>query len=403
MRIFVKLALALAFLVPVALAQKPPSPSPPPSTPPGRPGNSAPLGSQPVQPREDLVMFLLGRVATSDGTPVPNDVLVERVCNARVHQQVHATSRGEFSMQMGSRADSFLDATGSQPSQAERSNRNQGMGIPRRELANCELRATVPGFSSSVINLVNLSGFLSSIDVGAIVVQRRTKIEGLTLSASAYKAPPDARKAYEKGLDAQKKGKLADARTYFGKAVDIYPKYADAWFQLGAVLQKDHQKDAARTAFTHATTVNARFLPPYLALALMAFEAENWTEVLDFTNHILDLDPVNHVAGYVVDLDPVNYTEAYFYNALANFKLKRFEAAEKSALKAERVDLPRRFPQLHLLLAELFLRKNDHAIAISELQTYLELVPHAKDADKARERLAKLEKLHASVSATENP
>jgi len=48
----------------------------------------------------DLVMFLMGRVATNDGTAVPNDVLVERICNANVRQQVHATSRGDFSMQM---------------------------------------------------------------------------------------------------------------------------------------------------------------------------------------------------------------------------------------------------------------------------------------------------------------
>jgi regulator of sirC expression with transglutaminase-like and TPR domain len=65
--------------------------------------------------------------------------------------------------------------------------------------------------------------------------------------------------------------------------------------------------------------------------------------------------------------------------------------------------VPTRFPQLHLLLAEIFARKNDYAIAISELQTYLELVPHAKDADLLRERLANLEKLNGSMSASEKP
>jgi regulator of sirC expression with transglutaminase-like and TPR domain len=65
--------------------------------------------------------------------------------------------------------------------------------------------------------------------------------------------------------------------------------------------------------------------------------------------------------------------------------------------------LPTRFPQLHLLLGEIFARKNDYAIAISEIQTYLELVPHAKDADQIRERLAKLEQLNGSVSASEKP
>jgi len=113
-RIFVELAIAMGLLVPVTVAQKPPAPAPapPPPTPPSRPRLPSP-SSQPGQPEVDLVMFLMGRVATNDGTAVPNDVLVERICNANVRQQVHATSRGDFSMQMGSMTDSFLDASAS--------------------------------------------------------------------------------------------------------------------------------------------------------------------------------------------------------------------------------------------------------------------------------------------------
>ena len=403
MRIFVKLALAMGLLAPVAWAQKPPTPGPPPSSPPSRPATPLPASSQPVQRREDLVMFLRGRVATGDGTPVPNDALVERVCNGRVRQQAHTTSHGDFSMQMGSRTDSFLDASGDGPSPYGASSKDSEMGISRRELENCELRATVSGFRSSVVNLVDLHDFGNSIDVGAIVLQRNSKIEGATLSAIPYKAPKDARKAYEKGLEAERKGKLGEARKQFEKAVAIYPKYANAWFELGTVLHEENQKDAARTAFTQATTIDTRYLQPYLSLALIAYEAQNWTEVVNLSGHILDLDPLNHVAGYIVDLDPLNYTEAYFYNSFANYKLNKFEDAEKSGLKTEHLDLPTRFPQVHLLLADLFARKNNYATAISEIQTYLELVPHAKDADQVRERLAELEKLNGSMSASKKP
>ncbi len=137
----------------------------------------------------------------------------------------------------------------------------------------------------------------------------------------------------------------------------------------------------------------------------MAYEAENWTEVLKLTSHILDLDLLSRAAvtGYILDLDPLDCAEAYFYNSVANYKLNKIEDAEKSALKAERLDLRTRFPQLHLLLAEIFARKNNYATAISEIQTYLELAPHAKDADQVREQLAKLEKLNGSVSTSEKP
>jgi tetratricopeptide (TPR) repeat protein len=132
----------------------------------------------------------------------------------------------------------------------------------------------------------------------------------------------------------------------------------------------------------------------------MAYQAGEWTNVLDLTGHILDLDPLNRVAvnNYILDLDPSNYADAYFYNAMANYKLNKIEDAEKSALKSEHQDLVTHFPEVHLLLAEISARKGNYAVAIGQMQTYLALAPHAKDADRVREQLAKLEKLNGSNS-----
>jgi tetratricopeptide (TPR) repeat protein len=350
-------------------------------------------------------MFLRGRVAIRDGTPIPNDMLVERVCNNRVRQEVYATAQGDFSMQLGTRSDSVPETSDDPMSRYGAARKDSSLGIPRRELTNCELRASASGFHSRSISLMGLDTFSSNVDVGVIVMQRGTKIEGTTLDAALYKLPKDARRAYEKGLQAKRDGKFAEARKYFETTVEIYPSFTNAWFQLGTVLQRENQKDAARKAYTQATTLDSRFVAPYLSLASMAFQTGNWTEVLHLTDHILDLDPLNHTAarGYVIDLDSLNYGDAYFYNAVANYKLNKFEEAEKSGLKAEHLDLQTNFPQLHLLLAEIFARKNNYTRAISEMQAYLELAPHAKNVDQVREQLAKLEKLNGSVSASEKP
>jgi len=38
---------------------------------------------------------------------------------------------------------------------------------------------------------------------------------------------------------------------------------------------------------------------------------------------------MNHVAvnNYILDLDPMNYADAYFYNAMASYKLNKIEDA----------------------------------------------------------------------------
>jgi len=343
----------------------------------------------------DLVMFLRGRVATSDGTKLPHDALVERICNSNIRQQVYTSPDGSFSMQLGSRNNTMLDASadggnmrygnlsGSMPSE---------MGIPRTDLSNCEVRASLSGFRSDVVTLVARDTFAGTIDVGSIVVERIGKIEGMTISATPYQAPKDARKAYEKGLAAKKASNLRVAREAFEKAVEIYPKFTNAWFQLGGVLEQENQTVAARKAYVQAAA-DTKFLPPYLALSNLAFRDQDWNELLQLTNHIVELDPLNYtrVKGYILDLDSFDYAEAYFYNSVANFNLDRIAAAEKSARKAANLDVRPRFPQIHLLLAEIYASKKDTPSAISEFQIYLDQAPSAANTAQVRERLLSLQ------------
>lgn len=406
-RFILLLVFGVSFLPAVAVAQKPPPPppAPAPAGPSSGPANFPVRGSEPIQPAEDFVLFLRGRVATGDSTPVPNDVVVERVCNNKVRQQLYATSQGDFSMQLGSGIDTFLDATAEPTLQTGVAGKDAAMGIPRRELINCELRARAAGFREGVVNLAEIDTTDRNIDVGVIVVQRSVKIKGSKLDASPYMAPKDARKAYENGLVAEKKSNLTSARKSFEAAVAIYPKYSSAWFHLGHILQEEDQKDAARSAYVQATTIDSRFLPPYLSLAAMSYQEKDWNSLLTLTDHILSLDPLNQTGGtgFIVDLDAVNCADAYFYNAAANYHLNKIENAEKSALKAERIALPANFPEVHLLLAAIFAKKSDNAGAISELKTYLELTPHAPNAEQVRAKLAELEKLDDSISSKVPP
>lgn len=346
------------------------------------------------------MLYVMGQVATDDGSSLPNNVMVERVCNARVRQQVYADPQGGFSMQLGSLIDSTLDATADGSSQPLMPNKNSESGISRHELANCELRASAAGFESPTINLVDVDS-AKTLQVGTIRVHRRAKVEGATLNAAAYRgAPKEAIAAYEKGAQAETKGNLAGAQKHFEKAVEIHPTYAYAWFQLGRILQRENLKEGARSAYKRAIAIDGKFLSPHLALASLAFQEANWNEVLSFTGPILAYDPFKNMAGYTMELDPFNYGETYYYNAVANYQLNKFDEAERSARKAEQ--LLARSPRLHLLLGEIFARKKNYDSAISELKIYLELVPHAKNADEVRERLVQLERQRdASPSAGE--
>ena len=73
----------------------------------------------------------------------------------------------------------------------------------------CELRARLAGFRSQSVSLANRRP-MDPPDLGTILLHRLSATEGTTVSAASLAAPKDAKKAYEKGMDALKKKKVPE-------------------------------------------------------------------------------------------------------------------------------------------------------------------------------------------------
>ena len=164
----------------------------------------------------------------------------------------------------------------------------------------CELRAQLAGYRSSAIQLAQRRS-MDDPDVGVIFLHRMGKDEGSTVSMTSMLAPKDAKKAFEKGLDALKKKKTEDAQKDFQKAVDAYPKYADAWYQLG-VLQLDQKNtEAARTSFGQAIAADPKLVTPYVELAILDAREAKWKEIAESTGKAIRLDPVDFPVAFYFD------------------------------------------------------------------------------------------------------
>jgi tetratricopeptide (TPR) repeat protein len=252
-------------------------------------------------------------------------------------------------------------------------------------LASCELRAVLAGFRSEVVPLSDHK-YMDNPDVGTIVLRRLGAVEGLTLSATTALAPKDAQKAYERGRDAMKKPKLEEAEKEFQKAVDLYPKFAAAWFELGRVFQRRMQMDAARNAYAQSIAADSRYLRPYEQLYLIGFKEKKWQEVADNTERVLRLDPYD-------------YPGAYYYNAVANLQLRRLVPAEKSARQSVSLDTHKENPQGMFVLGVILAEKRDYTGAAENFRAYLKAVPDAKDGDMVRRHLAEVEEFLSRASA----
>ena len=94
-----------------------------------------------------------------------------------------------------------------------------------------------------------------------------------------------------------------------------------------------------------------------------------------------------------MELDPVDFPQAWYTDAVANYNLKRYDAAEKSARAAVKLDPRHANPRSDYLLGLVLAEKKEYASAIEELTLYLKLAPNAPDLAQVKEQLGQLEKL----------
>ncbi len=363
---------------------------------PGRttPSINTPTNPQPTTPNTSqsmpVAVPITGRVMVDDGTPPPETVAIERVCNGSARAEGYTDRKGYFSIDLGMdrvmqdasmSGGLFNNAETRFPGQAQTASGMGGGAMSDQRYLNCDLRADLPGYRSQVVSLANRRA-MDNPDIGTIFLHRLGNAEGRVISAISLAAPKDARKAFEKGLELAKRQKLDDAMKNYQKAVDVYPKYAAAWFELGKLQAARGQADAAHQSFDAAVQADPKYLNPYLELSQLALGAKNWRELADVT-------------GRAVKLDPFDYPQQFFFNSVANYYLQDMDAAEKSAREAEKLDTQHHYPQVSHLLGVILAQRQDYTGAADEMRTYLKFAPGAADAGTVRGQLDQLEKLSA--------
>ncbi len=384
---------ALVLRIPPAFGQRGGAAPPAGGTSAGNPGrtstgNTGQTTTNPSSPQgPGRPFFLSGRVILEDGSVPTGHVTIERVCGATVRIEANADQKGYFSFQLGAaNADVFPDASvggGLRGEPGDPIGQRTG-GIAERDLINCELRARLAGYESQSIQLGTRRA-LDNPDVGTILMRRIGESLGTTVSATTLAAPKDARKAFDKGLDLEKKNKLPEAQADLEKAVTLYPRYAMAWSELGRIQAAQGQIEAARNSFNQAVSADPKFVVPYVEISALEYRARRWQELADTSEK-------------AVALDPFHYPQTFFLNAVANYNLHKIDRAEESARRAQKLDVNHQIPQISHFLGVILAERQNYAAAAAEMRDYLKFAPEASDATEIRTQIAHLEE-----SAKANP
>jgi tetratricopeptide (TPR) repeat protein len=315
------------------------------------------------------------------GGALSEPVAIERVCNGVARREGYTDFKGQFQLQLGQNF-GFQDASENDPRTSPTAPvRPSGQSVSRQaiNLQGCEFRAILAGFVSTTVSY-RYTGDSFQTDIGTIMLKRMGDGRGSTVSVTSMSAPKNAKQAFEKAERAYSANKLEDAEKELNKAVRDYPQFAAAWSMLGDIHQKGQQLEQARGDYEKSIAADPQYVNPAFGLALVAIQEKKWEEAARFT-------------AQASSLNAYAYPVAYFYNAVSNYNLGKYDDAEHSARKYKSVDAEHKHPDVSLLLSTILEIRKDYAGAAQEIREYLQNVPDSPKAEELKSRLKTLDDL----------
>ena len=332
-------------------------------------------------PGQVRVATLTGVVKVEGSSDPASDASVILQCGTEVRGRANVDNKGTFALELNV-MDPANDVGQSTPLSPP-----QKAGLGMTSAAPCELHGEASGYRSEPLHLAGeqLEGI---VQVGTIVLRSNSpqpRDAGFTVSAASLAAPDGAKKAFLQGQQQARKGKWAAACDYFRRALEVYPRFALAWLELGRAQVQQNNFVEAEHSFQQATTHDSNLTEAYVEQARLAIQQKQWKELADATDHIVAQSPESSALPW-------------FFNAVARFNLGDVAHAESSAAHGLRLDSAHKVPQLEYLYGMILAREQNYKSASEHLKTYLQIAPQAPDAGEAQRKLADLEKLSSQAS-----
>lgn len=310
------------------------------------------------QQRMRRPVFLSGRVVTDSGEPPPERVLVRMQCGGSARAQGYTDSKGRFSFQPNSDASLLAgDASVTSTWNPRPMTTGPSGGV---SLIHCSLVVHLSGYRSGRLALGRARS-LARNDVGVIVLHRLEGVEGHTVSLTSLTAPREARKRYEKGIRTLRRTtpNYEKSAAYFEKALEVYPKFAEAWYGLGEARLGLKDQHRAREAFTRSIDADPKLLKPYEPLIQMAYEHGEWAVLNSLSERYLKLSPGSDYVRFLAAASAANTGD--------------MELAESLVSRLKDEGDAKRWPLTHIVMAMVYEDRRQFEKAATEYETFLKV------------------------------
>ena len=196
-----------------------------------------------------------------------------------------------------------------------------------------------------------------------------------TVNARIAAIPPEARKEFDAGYRAIQKSDYSGAIPHLQNAINLYPKYAEAYQLLGVAQLQTNQGPQAEASLVKAVEIDDHM--PRAQYLLGVVYAKTGRAALAEK-------PLSRFA----ELDPQN-PDAYFELAKVSFALNKFPEAETHARKSIELNEPN--AGVHIVLGYSLLRQRKPDDAKRAFQRFLKLDSKSAMASDIRQVIADID------------
>jgi len=245
------------------------------------------------------------------------------------------------------------------------SDENGAFQTPRLGPGAYEVFAEKPGYESTRVTAKPQE------KPGTVKLYLRAHAEQLNRADTAVSVrelsiPRKARTAFEKGARCVSNRDFAASLSYFKKAVEEFPGFYEAYYDLGAAELELRQDEQAMEALQKAIDLSeGRYTLAEFTMGLLLWQTHKLPEAEAVLRRALEQD--------------ASYVKGYLYLGAVLFDLGKLDEAEKFIREAQlrRPDLAASY----LILAKIYSHRGNSSEVMQNLETYLRLQPPGTDRE----------------------
>lgn len=189
------------------------------------------------------------------------------------------------------------------------------------------------------------------------------------VSSDFANVPPEALDCYRKALQLTQAGDSKAAIDQLHRAISIYGQFVMAFNELGVQYMRLGDFEHSRQSLESALKISPDAFIPHLNRGILFV----------FWNRCPEAEPDLRSAIALNDGSAL----AHYYLGRALARMRKFGEAESQLLRALSLK-PEDVKEAHRYLGAIYNDRGEDAQALRELETYLRLVPNAKDAEQIR-------------------